>query len=79
MAQKQIQINKMKEGMTVFLGDNTSLHLFVSKEETIFIKLRKEDSSKGRVFTISVDQWEKLYQNRNTINDWLNNVNTALI
>jgi hypothetical protein len=79
MAQKQIQINKMKEGMTVFLGDNTSLHLFVSKEETIFIKLRKEDSSKGRVFNISIDQWEKLDQNREAINEWLNTVNNVLI
>ena len=78
MAQKQIDIRKLEAGMTLSLGGNTSMHLFfTSANNKILIKLRREDASKGRVFTLSVDQWEKLELVRETVNEWIKTVQSC--
>ena len=74
MAQKQIQLKQLERGRTFCLGDNTSLHLFVSDDKEIFIKLRKEDVSKGRVFTLNINQWLKLQALTSCIKDWIESI-----
>ena len=71
MAQKQIYLKTLEKGMTLSLGDNVSLHLFMSEDGEVYIKLRREDARKGRVFILSVDQWEEMNKIRDTVNNWL--------
>jgi hypothetical protein len=75
MAQRQIDLKNLEKGFAWPLGDNVTIHLFSSNEQTIFIKLRREDSKKGCVFSLSVDQWRALMSIKDQVDKWINSVN----
>ena len=75
MTQRQVELKNLETGMSFSLGDNVSLHLYLCMEkEKIYIKFRREDARKGRVFVLDIDQWGELEGIRGLVNNWLASV-----
>ena len=75
MTQRQVELKHLKSGMTFSLGDNVSLHLYYCAENyKIYIKFRREDGHKGRVFVLDLYQWAELEGIRGLVNNWLHSL-----